>query len=87
MDFSNNREKKFLDPLCQLRVRLLPDFRDGQVLRKRDRLERVEEVRHVPLGGIGDVELPVDRRYVDNDDTINDIWGKSASRFITFVEI
>ena len=70
--------KAFLNSFRQLRICFFPNFRDRKIFRKLNGLEHVKEVGHVPLRRIRNVELSIDWRNVDNDDSIDDFWTRKS---------
>ena len=68
----------FLQSFCQLSISIFPNFRNGKIVLEPDGFEQMKEMWHVPLCRIDNVEFPIDRRYVDNNHSV-DNFGMSQS--------
>ena len=63
-----------------------PALRHVGVLLELDREHGVEEVFHVPLGGVGHVEAPVDRRDVDDGQALHHLRVSEEEEGIDFLD-
>ena len=63
-----------------------PALRHVGVLLELDRKHGVEEVFHVPFGGVGHVEAPVDRRDVDDGQALHHLRVSEEEEGIDFLD-
>ncbi len=66
----------YLQPFSQLCIGIFPNFGNGKIVLKADGFEQMKEMGHIPLCRIGYVEFTINRRYVDNNDSV-DNFGMS----------